>query len=50
MFFDADGSARLKVQQGPFDVLIDRLPWSISPLRTPWMPAPLIVRWRQKDD
>ena len=50
LFRDSAGGARLIVHKGAFDVLLDRLPWSLSPLRAPWMPAPLIVRWRSQDD
>jgi hypothetical protein len=48
--FDPDGTPRLRVLPGAFDVLIDRLPWSIATVRAPWMPAALHVRWRNGDD
>ncbi|MGY6633414.1 MAG: contractile injection system tape measure protein [Alkalilacustris sp.] len=44
---DPDGAARLRVLPGPFDMLLDRLPWSIALVRLPWMGAPLHVRWRE---
>ncbi|PUB17389.1 contractile injection system tape measure protein [Yoonia sediminilitoris] len=40
----------LTVSKGPFDMLLDGLPWSISPVALPWMPKPLIVKWRGHDD
>ena len=46
--FDADGP-RLRVAPGPFDMLLDRLPWPIGPVRLPWMAQPLRVRWRGAD-
>lgn len=35
----------LSVVRGPFDMLMDRLPWSFSIVRFAWMPAPLHVTW-----
>ncbi|WP_221176206.1 contractile injection system tape measure protein [Massilia aurea] len=35
----------LSVVHGPFDMLMDRLPWSFSIVRFAWMPAPLHVTW-----
>ncbi len=46
---DATGP-RLNVAPKPFDVLLDGLPWALSPMRLPWMPAPLFVSWRDRDD
>lgn len=36
----------LKVHNGPFDVLLDRLPWGISMVKFDWMPTMLKVKWR----
>ena len=36
----------LVVDGGPFDLLLDRLPWQISAIRLDWMPKPLMVNWR----
>lgn len=47
--FDAQG-AHLSVAPGPFDMLLDGLPWSISPVALPWMPLPCHVQWRDRDD
>jgi len=44
--FDATGP-RLSVDPGPFDMLLDRLPWSFSTVALPWMPLPLTVLWRE---
>jgi hypothetical protein len=41
---------RLTVEPGPFDMLLDQLPWSVGTLALPWMAAPLHVDWRGKDD
>ena len=35
----------LDVERHAIDVLMDRLPWSISLVKTPWMANPLQVRW-----
>ena len=43
---EAEGVARLRVMPGPFDMMLDRLPWSIALIRAPWMAGPLHVRWR----
>jgi hypothetical protein len=37
----------LHVQRGPFDMLMDKLPWSISTIRYPWMENPLWVQWNE---
>lgn len=35
----------LKVAQRTEDILLDRLPWSISRIKTPWMKQWLLVEW-----
>ncbi|ALV07062.1 contractile injection system tape measure protein [Roseateles depolymerans] len=42
---DQDGW-RLKVNPGPFDMLIDHLPWGYSVLKFGWMEGVLHVDWR----
>ncbi len=37
---------RLVVKPGPFDMLLDRLPWSFSTIKLPWMGEVLHVDWR----
>jgi hypothetical protein len=39
---------RLKVQERTFDMLLDRLPWSISLIKHSWMDKPLRVSWRDQ--
>lgn len=39
---------RLKVQEHTFDMLLDRLPWSISLIKHSWMDKPLRVSWREQ--
>jgi hypothetical protein len=41
-----DESWQLSVTPGPFDMLMDRLPWSFSIIKFPWMALPLHVSWR----
>lgn len=36
---------RLKVQPGPFDVLLKQLPWSYGTIRLPWMKGAIHVDW-----
>jgi hypothetical protein len=36
----------LQVQEQPFDMLLDYLPWSFSMIRLPWMQQILQVSWR----
>jgi len=43
---DAGFHWRLVVKSGPFDMLLDRLPWSISTIKLPWMGEVLHVDWR----
>mgnify|MGYP006143546951 FL=1 len=40
-----DGAWRLTVQRKTLDLLVDRLPWSISVIVHPWMPMRLHVTW-----
>lgn len=37
---------RLKLQPGPFDVLLDQLPWGYGTIRLPWMKGAIHVDWR----
>ncbi|WP_298841261.1 contractile injection system tape measure protein [uncultured Roseobacter sp.] len=46
---DATG-AHLRVTPGPFDMLLDSLPWSPGPVTLPWMPLPCHVTWREDSD
>ncbi len=36
---------RLTVERRGPDVLLGRLPWSVSPVRLPWMVRPILVEW-----
>lgn len=45
-----DTGAHLRVTAGPFDMLLDGLPWSIQRLVLPWMPLPCHVSWREDYD
>lgn len=36
----------LTVEQRGYDVLMDSLPWSFSPVKFPWMQKPVYVKWR----
>ncbi|MEP1032655.1 contractile injection system tape measure protein [Ekhidna sp.] len=36
----------LKVEQNSYDMLLDRLPFTLSPIKLSWMDKPLIVEWR----
>ncbi len=47
--FDELG-AHLQVDPGPFDMLLDGLPWRLDGVvALPWMPAPCHVSWRSQD-
>lgn len=37
---------RLKVEQKSIDILIDKLPWSVSMIKLPWMEKSIVVEWR----
>jgi len=43
---DGEGIWHLKVEAKGYDVLLDSLPWSYSPVKYSWMDKPLYVRWR----
>lgn len=36
----------LRIEQNSYDMLLDQLPFSISPITYSWMKRPLIVNWR----
>ncbi|MEM7260139.1 MAG: contractile injection system tape measure protein [Pseudomonadota bacterium] len=38
---------RLTVEHEAFDMLLDRLPWSISVVKLRWMKGPVYVKWRE---
>ncbi len=40
----------LTVNTGPYDMLLDGLPWSFNMVTLPWMPRPLMVDWRDQND
>jgi hypothetical protein len=42
----SDEQWTLTVQVKAFDVLLDRVPWSISMIKLPWMKKLLRVEWR----
>ncbi|MDE2427648.1 MAG: hypothetical protein KGM99_02915 [Burkholderiales bacterium] len=41
-----DDDWTLLVEKGPFDVLLQSLPWTISTIRLPWMKGNLWVDWK----
>ena len=45
---DEDGLTRLRVTPGPFDMLMDSLPWQLGIVKLPWMPLPCHVSWRDR--
>ena len=45
-----DAGAHLRVDPGPFDMLLDGLPWALDTMiALPWMPVPCHVIWRAED-
>jgi hypothetical protein len=40
-----DGSWKLFIQHSTFDILISKLPWSVSFIKLPWMKNILQVEW-----
>lgn len=42
---EGDKVWELEVERRATDVLLERLPWALSPLRLPWMPRPFRVIW-----
>lgn len=41
-----EGGWQLQVAPRAFDMLLDRLPWSIAIIRLPWMEGAIHVEWR----
>lgn len=37
---------QLNIIPRPFDMLLDKLPWSFQTIKYPWMDLPLFVQWR----
>jgi hypothetical protein len=35
----------LRIERGPFDVLLERLPWGIGTVKLPWMSRPIFCKW-----
>ena len=42
-----DAGHALQVAPKAYDMLLDRLPWSIALVKLAWMPAPIHVAWRK---
>ncbi len=42
---EVDQGWQLTVRRTGYDVLLDRLPWSLGLVRLPWMEKPLFVEW-----
>ena len=42
-----DAGHALQVAPKAYDMLLDRLPWSIALVKLAWMPAPIHVTWRK---
>jgi hypothetical protein len=40
-----DGAWLLRVERETYDVVLDRLPWTMQWVKLPWMDAPLRVEW-----
>ena len=40
-----DGAWLLRVERQTYDVVLDRIPWSLNWVRLPWMETPLRVEW-----
>ncbi|MBU3030126.1 contractile injection system tape measure protein [Paracoccus marinaquae] len=47
--FDEAG-AHLRVAPGPYDMLLDGLPWSLTVFALPWMRQPCHIGWRSQDE
>lgn len=45
IFLREDDDWNLQVESNSFDILLDRLPWSIGLIKLPWMPRLLWVEW-----
>lgn len=43
---EEDENWQLDVTPGPYDMLLDQLPWGFQTIKYPWMDKPLFVSWR----
>ncbi|MCG8471959.1 MAG: hypothetical protein MI742_08895 [Desulfobacterales bacterium] len=44
--FQQEGAWHLQVEPKAYDMLLDQLPWGITPIKHPWMETVLYVTWR----
>ncbi len=42
----AEETVTLTVEPASYDMLIDKIPWTISTIKLPWLETPLHVKWR----
>lgn len=45
LLHDTEDGWRLHLERGPFDVLLDRLPWALGTVKLPWMPRAIHTEW-----
>jgi hypothetical protein len=43
---EGETSWRLEVERGPFDMLLERIPWGFASVSLSWMEKPLMVEWK----
>ena len=43
---DAPDSWQLQVEEKPYDLLLQKFPWSWQTVKTPWMEKPMLVDWK----
>lgn len=42
----SEESWKLVVENKPYDILLNQLPWGFGTIKLPWMPKPVFVQWR----
>jgi len=42
---EAPSGFRLQVETGPYDVLLQKLPWGLGVIKLPWMRRPIFTEW-----
>ncbi len=46
LLYVSDEAWKIRMDSGPFDMLLEQLPWSFSIVKLPWMLKPLFTEWQ----
>ena len=46
LLYVSDEAWKIRMDSGPFDMLLEQLPWSFGIVKLPWMLKPLFTEWQ----